>query len=135
MEDSDEAAEDVSVRADPPKTAPSRQTQASKQKRKKKKGKADLSDKSSQAEPAKGEEDLDQLLTELNIKLVCPIAVADHAFFSAAKSSSTSEGVSMHALILSCVLCAVGVHAIHCLISSMIFEYPRADLWAARALN
>ena len=70
MEDSDGEAEDVSVKADPPKAAPSRQTQASKQRRKKKKGKADLLDKSIQSEPARVEEDLDQLLTELNIKLV-----------------------------------------------------------------
>ena len=71
-EESDGEAEDVSVKAVPPKATPSRQTQSSKQKRRKKKGKADPLDKPNQAVPARVEEDLDQLLTELNIKLVRP---------------------------------------------------------------
>ena len=109
MEDSDGEAEDVSVKADPPKAAPSRQTQASKQKRKKKKGKADLLDKSNQSEPARVEEDLDQLLTELNIKLVRLSPGAIHASFWAAEFSSTVTEFSVHcichALDNHCSLC------------------------------
>ena len=85
----------MSVKAEPPKAAPSRQTQASKQKRKKKKGKADPSDKPNQAEPAKAEEDLDQLLAELNIKLVRLSFVADRAHLAQLEPAAPPEITSL----------------------------------------
>ena len=131
----------MSVKAERPKAAPGRQTQASKQKRKKKKGKADLSDKSSQAEPAKQEEDLDQLLTELNIKLVCPLPGADHASFRAAEPSSTCREYPVHcvchALHNNPLLCnrACLKAMVSCDVCVLVYLRLQQPRWSAEALH
>jgi len=71
VEDSEDEAQAESVSSAAAKAAPKQQSKPGKHKKKKKKGKGDPGEKSEQAVPAmKEEEDLDKLLSDLNIQLV-----------------------------------------------------------------
>ena len=72
VEDSEDEAQAESVSSEAAKAAPKQQSKPGKHKKKKKKGKGDPGEKSEQAAPGmQEEEDLDKLLSDLNIQLVC----------------------------------------------------------------
>lgn len=93
IEDSEEEVREESATAKPPRAAPPAQSKPGKQKKKKgKKGKGDPAEKAEPPAAGEGEEDLDKLLSELNIQLVSAL-------------QPTCRAVLYHPTYLSCPFC------------------------------
>ena len=91
VEDSEDEAQAESVSSAAAKAAPKQQSKPGKHIKKKKKGKGDPGEKSEQGAPAmQEEEDLDKLLSDLNIQLVRLSSLQPDVHFMSVMDCSTS---------------------------------------------